>query len=401
MRNRWLMLGLGWFAQVGSCSFLYGMPSLIPALRSQEGLALSGAGVVAAAPLVGLTIGLIPWGAVVDRFGERYPLALGLGVSGLLVLYVAAAVHGLTALTVLLGVAGAAAASVNAASGKLVLGWFAAAERGRAMALRQTAQPVGAALASLGLPMLGAAWGFRLALVFPAFFSVLGAAFVAVFARDPARPVGAQRARRSRSPYRGSPVLARLHAASTLLVVPQFAISAFALEYLVREHGWAPQFAGVVVAGFQLAGAFGRIGAGWWSDLAGSRLRPMRLLAVASAGVLLLFALGDAWTPWLAILALGLGAVLTVADNGLAFASVAELAGPDWAGRALGTQNAAQNVSAALTPPLLGALIGATGYGTAFVIATVFPLLAIVVTPVSGERMTAGPEPVSGRSGTG
>lgn len=76
MRRRWLMLFLGWFAQVASCGFLYGIPSLTPALRQQEGFALSGAGVVAAAPVVGLTVALIGmtgygWGFV---FAALFPL---------------------------------------------------------------------------------------------------------------------------------------------------------------------------------------------------------------------------------------------------------------------------------------------------------------------------------------
>jgi MFS family permease len=85
----------------------------------------------------------------------------------------------------------------------------------------------------------------------------------------------------------------------------------------------------------QIAGAVGRIGSGVWSDRVGSRLRPMRQLAVGAALVLLTFALGDAVAPWLAIAALVVGGVVTVADNGLAFTAVAEIAGPMWSGRAL------------------------------------------------------------------
>lgn len=403
MRQRWLMLLLGWFAQVASCGFLYGIPSLIPALRQQEAFSLSGAGAVAAAPVIGLTVALIGWGALVDRFGERFVLAIGLGLSAVLIVVAVWLVHGVAALVTLLGLAGATAASVNAASGKLVLGWFGAAERGRAMAFRQTAQPVGVALSALGLPALGAAQGFRIALLLPACLMLLATVLVATFARDPSTDGTAAARGSAASPYRGSSVLPRLHAASTLLVVPQFAISAFALEYLVREGRWSPLAAGALVAAFQLAGAGGRIGAGWWSDHVGSRLRPMRTLAVACAAVLLLFSLGDLLAPWLAIVALGLGAIVTVADNGLAFASVAEIAGPRWAGRALGAQNAAQNISASLTPPLLGALIGMTGYGWGFVFASLFPLLAIFATPVAREPRWPAPgaAPVSGRSGTG
>jgi MFS family permease len=140
------------------------------------------------------------------------------------------------------------------------------------------------------------------------------------------------------------------------------------------------------MAAIQVAGAVGRLGSGYWSDRVGSRLRPMRQLAMASAVVMLLAALGDRTAPWLVVVAIALGAVITVADNGLGYTATAELAGSAWAGRALGAQNTGQNVTAALTPPVLGLIIGAGGYATAFACAAICPLLAIALTPVSAEK---------------
>jgi hypothetical protein len=61
---------------------------------------------------------------------------------------------------------------------------------------------------------------------------------------------------------------------------------------------------------------------------------------------------------------------------------VADRAGPLWAGRALGVQNIGQNLTASLAPPAVGALISASGYGTAFACAAVCGLAAIAVVPV-------------------
>jgi hypothetical protein len=82
---------------------------------------------------------------------------------------------------------------------------------------------------------------------------------------------------------------------------------------------------------------------------------------------------------------MAIGAVITVADNGLGYTATAEIAGSAWAGRALGTQNTGQNVIAALTPPVLGLIIGAGGYATAFACAAIAPVLAIGLTPVRAE----------------
>lgn len=384
MANRWVILGVGVFAQASSSSLLYGVPFLVPAMREAEGLGLAQAEVVVAGPTVGVLLTLVAWGALADRRGERLVMAAGLALSALCVLGAWTWGEGLAVLVALLGFAGAAGASVNAASGRMVMGWFDIGERGLAMGIRQTAQPLGVGIAALSLPLLAGKVGFRGALLLPAVLCALAAVLVVALTADPPRPAREPGTVKPASPYR-TPTLWRLHAASALLVMPQFAVSAFALEYLVTTRSWAAGSAGAFLAVVQVLGALGRIGAGYWSDRAGSRLRPMRVLAVASAGVLLLFALGDAALPWLAVAAIALGAVITVADNGLGFTSTAELAGTAWAGRALGVQNTGQNIVASLTPPVLGLVIGGSGYAVGFACAAAFPLLAVLATPVAAE----------------
>ncbi len=383
-RRRWLILAIGLAAQVATSSFIYGLPFLVPTIRAAEHLSLAQVGVVVSAPTVGLLLTLIAWGAAADRFGEQIVITIGLvGCGGFVVLAVLTT-HGIIGFAVLLGLGGAFGSSVNAASGRVVMGWFAKNERGVAMSVRQTAQPLGVAVAAISLPLLARAAGFRDALLLPAGLCLGCALLVVVLVVDPPRP-HAKAGARARSPYR-SPVLWRLHGASAMLVVPQFVISAFGLEYLVSKQHWLAATAGGFLAVIQLCGAVGRLGSGWWSDRVGSRLRPMRQLAVASAAVMLLAALGDATWSWLVVVAIAVGAVITVADNGLGFTATAEFAGSAWAGRALGAQNTGQNVAAALTPPVLGLIIGAGGYATAFACAAICPLLAIALTPVRAEN---------------
>jgi len=184
-------------------------------------------------------------------------------------------------------------------------------------------------------------------------------------------------------------VLARVHLSSAALVVPQFAVATFTLAYLVTQRHWDSAVAGRWIFGFQAAGALGRIGSGVWSDRVRSRLVPMRQLALASAALMLLIALGAGLGAGWVVVALALAAVVTVADNGLAYTAVAEFAGPSWAGRALGVQNTVQNVAAVVTAPMLAAIIGDSRYAhyaAAFVVAAVFPVLAVPMTPVRAER---------------
>ncbi|WP_203830226.1 MFS transporter [Actinoplanes palleronii] len=370
-RRRWAVLVIGMVAMTAGCAFQFGLAYLIPALMA-DGLTLAQAGLLAAAPTVGLLATLIAWGAAADRWGERWVLTIGLATAGVILLAGIAA-GGTVALGVCFLLAGAAGAAVHASSGRLILGWFAAHERGLAMGLRQTAQPLGVAVAALVLPSLTR----PAALLFLGAFCLVAAALVAIVVRNPeAAPATAGTA--TGSPYR-TPVLWRLHAASALLIVPQFTVATFALVFLVERHAWEPSAAGRVLAAGQIAGALARLGAGWWSDRVRSRTRPMRIVALGIALVMALLA--AAATTSVAVAALLVAGVLSVSPNGLAFTAVGEYAGRAWAGRALGVQNTAQNAVAALTPPIMAAVIGTGGYRVAFAAAIVFPLLAAVVIP--------------------
>lgn len=385
--RRWTILAVGTFAQAATSCFVYGIPMLVPALRA-DGVSLFAASLLVSAPMVGLLVTVIAWGAAADRYGERVVIMSGVGVAAVL-LGVAAAVRGPVALGAVLALAGAFGASVNAASGRVVMGWFPVTERGLAMGTRQTAQPLGVALAALGLPSLARAHGVQVALLFPGALCAVAAAAVLLFVSDPPRPSRAVDSPPVESPYRRTSSLARVHLASSMLVVPQFAVATFTLVYLVGERHWDPAAAGRMIFGFQVAGAAGRVLAGVWSDRVRSRLRPMRQLAVASAGLMALISLGAATELWFVIVGFAVGAIVTVADNGLAYTAVAELAGRDWSGRALGVQNTAQNVAAAATAPLLAAVIGDSRYAVGFALVALFPLLAIPLTPVRAEAAAA------------
>jgi sugar phosphate permease len=387
-RRRWLILVAGLVAMTAGCTFQYGIAYLIPALR-HAGFSLELASVLVACPTAGLLLTLIGWGAAADRFGERIVLAAGLGAAGL-VLLAAATVHGGVGLGLSLALAGASGGSVFAASGRLILGWFARHERGLAMGIRQSAQPLGVALAAATLPVLGGS-GTGAPLEFLGAFCVLAAILVVVVVRDPPRPPSAGAApggQRPASPYR-QPVLWRIHAASALLVVPQFTVATFALVFLIDARGWDATAAGRLLAVAQLGGAASRLGAGYWSDRTGSRMRPMRILAVGTAVGMLALAAAAAAGSSVAVPILMVCAVVAVSTNGLAFTAVAEYAGSSWAGRALGIQNTGQNALAAATPPVLALAIGSIGFGGSFAVVATFPVVAAALVPASAERLAA------------
>lgn len=121
------------------------------------------------------------------------------------------------------------------------------------------------------------------------------------------------------------------------------------------------------------------------------------MIAAAAAAAMLALALTDAADWSWSVVAMLVASVVTVSDNGLAFTAIAERAGPFWSGRALGAQNTSQLLTAGLTPPIFGALIGAAGFPVAFAVCALFPVLAIPLVPT--ETRSAAPQSAEPQSG--
>ena len=147
------MLAAGTGAQAGFSSITFAIAVMAPDLRDRYDLSLTEIGVVLAAEWIGLTVAMLPWGFAADRYGERATLAVGLVTcSGFLA--AAAFAPDYRTLVVLLTLAGVAGGSVQSGSGRAVMRWFGAHERGLALGVRQTAVPIGGFVAALVVPLL-------------------------------------------------------------------------------------------------------------------------------------------------------------------------------------------------------------------------------------------------------
>lgn len=384
----WAMLTLGVLAQAAGTMLVSAPVYLIPLLHLEQGIPLAGAGLLASAPTIGMVLTLVLWGAAADRYGERWVIACGLVITaGCAFAAAALSSAGLVPLGVALLLGGAAAASSNAASGRVVVGWFPRHRRGLAMGLRQMSQPLGVAAAALVVPPLAAHGGP--VVVFTAVGALLAAVSVgcALGIRNPPRPeaspAGAGRAGiTAPNPYREDRFLIRIHSVSILLVLPQFALSTFGMVWLITELHWNQTAAGLVMGLSQFVGALGRIVVGSLSDRLDERVRVLRWVAVGGVAVMLLLALVGAWhSAALGGIVLVIATVVSVADNGLAYTSVAEAAGSGWAGRALGIQNTGQFIAASAVGPGLGAAIAAIGYPLLFALVALAPLAALPLIP--------------------
>lgn len=448
--RHWLVLAVATFVAASGSALVVGIGFLLPHLNTVEGMSLPRAGVLVAMPSVGMALTLIAWGWLVDRAGEKLVLVAG-SAGAALALAVAMTVDSFALLAALLLLAGAATASGNSASGRLVVSWFPPHRRGLAMGVRQMSQPVGAAVAAMTMPLLAQSYGLRAAFAVPLALAVVSAVAALVVVTDPPDPpdpeTAPRRTERSRladrlapdgdpepadepepageldtaaprrplpqtvttaaarppgvgvatngdgpavngSPYRGARYLQRIHVVSVLLVLPQGMLQSFLLAWLVLGHGWSAVSAGVVVTVSQVLGAVARIVAGAVSDRVGSRMAPLRGVAIAVTAGLAALATAEALgAPGVIAVTLAVTAtVLSVSDNGLAFTAVAEFAGPRWSGRALGVQNTSQFITISAATPLIAAVIDRAGYWPVFAGAAAVAAVAIPLVPGADRR---------------
>lgn len=374
------MLGASVAAQAAASVAINGPAFLIPTLQDTRGLSLAEAGTVAAMPLAGVMVTLFLWGLLVDRIGERAVLLAGLGgtvLFGALATLVTATVP----LCAVLFAAGMAAACTGSASGRIVVGWFPPERRGLAMGIRQMAQPLGVALAAATIAVTAEHVSLTAALWIPVAAVTLSLVAVLLLVTDPPRPVAT--AALTANPYRADGFLSRIHGVSVLLVVPQFMVWTYSLTWLVQERHWSAAAAGALVAATHVLGALGRIAVGQLSDVVGSRVRPLRWVAIAAGVTMALLALTE--PLGVAVVLLVIASIVTVADNGLAFTSVAERAGSYWSGRALGIQNTAQYLGAFVVAPVAGLAISEWGYTATFALTALCPVVACFLVPERDE----------------
>ncbi|MBA2307721.1 MAG: MFS transporter, partial [Pseudonocardiales bacterium] len=114
-----MVLGAGTLAQASTAAYFLGLAAILPVLREHFGLSLAGVGGLVGLISLGVASTLVPWGVAADRFSERAVMTLGLTLAALCLLAAAPLTNPLAA-GALLVAAGAAGASVNAASGRVV-----------------------------------------------------------------------------------------------------------------------------------------------------------------------------------------------------------------------------------------------------------------------------------------
>ena len=367
-----MILAAGTFAQASFAAVSVGLPALGPALRSHDRLTLGQTGVVLGAAGFGMLLTLLGWGLLADRLSERLVIATGLTGAGAAIA-AAGETHSFGPLVAALVAGGALGASVNAASGRAVMGWFPANERGLALGVRQTAIPIGGAAAAASLPWLADAGGPRLAFLVLGCSGGAGAAVAAALIREPPAP-GAPLAD-VRRPAR-DPQAWLMGLGAGMYVTAQVAITGFVVLFLHEHRGVSAGAAAALLALVNVLGIGARVVSGHWSDRVGARIAPIRRIGVALVATTAAGAAAVDAPLALLVPVLVVAGVTSMAWNGLAIAAAAETASGGRVGAAIGFQQTLLGVVVAGVPPAVAA-VASSSWRLAFALAALGPLVGV------------------------
>ena len=385
--NPWRLLTLATLAQLGVSVVDQGLPTLYGFFKAELGVSAALAGVAVSSFAVGKILGAYASGLAADRLGERRVIVAGAVGVGVLAMCAAAAPNLL--IFVLLFFSGVASSTSTPAGGRLVLLAFPRERHGIALSVRQCGIPAGGLLAAALLPWLAHMWSWRwslavagaitIAFVLPLSFSPLERSYESE-GHDAGPIVHPARDRNIRL----------LTIWGCLVVMGQYTILAFLALDLHQSAGLSLVDASLLVALANAMGIIGRIAWGSFSDHALSRGRKPLLLLLNATGLLAAVALLA--TPRSApigvfVVLAALAGFALIGYQGLWITLLAELAGPRRVGAATGFAVTFVQSSIALTPPLYGLVVDATGtYRSVWAVLVGVLLLAFIPATLMRER---------------
>lgn len=397
-RHRWKVLAAGVVANAAFSTAFSGIPMTAVLMRSGYRLDDAALGLVLGLMGLGIAVSELPWGLLTDKWGDRPVLLMGLGATAaaLFTMALLAApepghVPGLAWLGAGLLLVGVFGGSVNGASGRAVMRWFADGERGLAMSIRQTAVPLGGGIGALLLPIVTLRFGFGVMYGLLGVLCLMAAALAAAWVREP--PLASGATAQASAPSAGRPPLQdarawRLVAGIGILCAPQFALLSFGTVFLHDFGGVGLVVISAAMTAVQVGAMVMRVWSGRWTDR--RRNRPAYLRACCALAVILLAALalatallgegepvGSPLMRAALVALLVVGGVCVSAWHGVAYTELATLSGAGRAGTALGMANTAVFMVCFVTPLAIPHLRAAHGWSLVWLAASACALLAL------------------------
>lgn len=262
--------------------------------------------------------------------------------------------------------------------------------RGLIFSVKQSAVPLGGAVAGLIIPALTLAYDWRVALAVAALLALVAALAVQPLragidvVRDPQAPLDLAAFVSPRSlaaPFRAmrlAPSLWPLTYASFCFAMAQSTLFAFLVTYLIAEVNLTLAQAGTLFATTQIVGVFARVAMGWVADRLGSGVRALLLLAAGSTAMMLaVAAIAPAWPMALMLTVAALAGFTVASWNGIFLSEVAHAVPSDRVGDATSGATFFVFIGYVVGPSAFAFLVTMLGsYGMTYALIAAMPLSA-------------------------
>lgn len=360
-RFRWAVLGLATFMQLGVSLPQQTPAALGPILTASLHLSRAELGLLTDAIWGGMLIGMLPFGLMADRLGER-PVIAAAGVAQALFFAVASFSTGFPSLFLLFIPAAIAAAAGSPGGTRALAGWFPISQRGMAMGVRQTGVTAAGVVAALTLPSIALAAGWPAALRAEAAAIVVTVTLFSLLYREPPITRGRSAPRLRLRELTGNRTFVAATAFGWIFMGALGSAVTYTAIALHEDARLSILDAGLVLAVLQVGGIVGRIGWGVWSDRIGTRGLAMvqaGTLAVLASLAMAVFGHGHPALALLMVLAFCLG-LTTMGWNALYITLASELA-PDHPATAVGAGTTVTFTGMLVVTPIFGAIADHTG----------------------------------------
>ncbi|MCU4801819.1 MFS transporter [Halobacteria archaeon HArc-gm2] len=353
--------------------------AVLPTVVDHWGLSGLQAGVVYGAFQAGYLLGVIPFGALADRYAPRPVIAVGATVAAIGSLAFGAVADGLLAGTALRFLSGVGMAAVYVPGMRFVSEWFDPSDRGTAMGVYVGTFSLSSGLSFVLTSSIAGSAGWRTGIVATSLLALGAGPLVYLLGRDnPDRASNGGGFDRSLLTDRAFLAGVAVYAAHNWELygirnwLPAFLVTTAAVGATDAPVATAGLLAGVVTA----VGGAGNLAGGWLSD----RLGRFRVIAVAlacsGAGTIVLGGLAWESLAVLAAVVFGYGFVLTM-DSAPTSTTITLVVDDDQLGTALSLQAFLGTLPGIVSPVLFGAALDTGGYTLALPTLGVGALLGV------------------------
>ena len=392
LNSNYRIIGILSLAQLTTSLGVFAIAPLTPFVQEEFDLTRAEVGLLVSVLFMGAMLVAFPAGRMVDRYGPRPLIMVGLLVLGIVLTTVSLA-QSRPVMLALLALAGTGQGLSSPALTTAVGLWVPSKIRGTAMGIKQSGVPGGAAITAAILPAVALMTTWRWALGGTGLVIVVLGLLVAGLLRHSASEDPQDRLetglRHTMRAHVWRKDILLIIGSQVCLLFAQFAFVAYFVLYLTETRLFGVVLAGLCLSLAQGTAWVGRIGWGVLSDrvLGGNRRISYGIMALLAAMFMFLISIISIDTPVWVVVCVSIAFGLTGLSWGPIFLNcVTEMAGPAMAGTAVGLGVGIGYTVIIAGVPFLGYLADWTGtYRATWQFAAACALVGFILIVLAGQ----------------